>query len=48
MKALSSKTTLSANARDVLTVTTPGGGGYGSPSERTRNKIQQDRADGKS
>ncbi|OLE83860.1 MAG: 5-oxoprolinase [Crenarchaeota archaeon 13_1_20CM_2_51_8] len=48
MKALSSKTTLSANAGDVLTVTTPGGGGYGSPSERTRDKIRQDRADGKS
>src|SRR5713226_8456529 len=48
MKALSSKTTLSANAGDVLTVITPGGGGYGSPSERTRDKIRQDRADGKS
>jgi N-methylhydantoinase B len=48
MKALSSKTTLSANAGDVLTVTTPGGGGYGLPSERTRDKIRQDRADGKS
>jgi N-methylhydantoinase B len=31
MKALSSKTTLFANARDVLTVITPGGGGYGPP-----------------
>src|SRR3989441_1300846 len=48
MKALPSKTTLSANAGDVLTVTTPGGGGYGSPSERTRDKIRQDRVDGKS
>jgi N-methylhydantoinase B len=48
MKALSSKTTLSANAGDVLTVTTPGGGGYGLPSKRTRDKIRQDRADGKS
>src|SRR5437667_10754511 len=47
MMALSSKTTLSANAGDVLTVTTPGGGGYGSPGERTRDKIEQDRADGK-
>jgi N-methylhydantoinase B len=47
MRALSSKATLSANAGDVLTVTTPGGGGYGSPSERTRDKIRQDRADGK-
>jgi N-methylhydantoinase B len=48
MKALSSKTTFSANAGDVLTVTTPGGGGYGTPSKRTRDKIRQDRADGKS
>jgi N-methylhydantoinase B len=47
MMALSSKTTLSANAGDVLIVTTPGGGGYGTPSERTRDKIRQDRADGK-
>ncbi len=47
MMALSSKTTLSANAGDVLTVTTPGGGGYGPSSQRTRDKIRQDRADGK-
>jgi N-methylhydantoinase B len=47
MRALSSKATLSANAGDVLTVTTPGGGGYGSPSERASDKIRQDRADGK-
>jgi N-methylhydantoinase B len=47
MKALSSKTTLSANAGDVLVVTTPGGGGYGPSSQRTRDKIRQDRADGK-
>jgi N-methylhydantoinase B len=45
--ALSSKTTLFANAGDVLIVTTPGGGGYGTPSRRTRDKIRQDRADGK-
>jgi len=47
MKALSSKTTLSANAGDVLVVTTPGGGGYGPSSQRARDKIRQDRADGK-
>ena len=44
---LSSKTTLSANGGDVLTVTTPGGGGYGTISGRTRERIEQDRADGK-
>ncbi len=44
---LSSKTTLSANGGDVLTVTTPGGGGYGTNSGRTRERIEQDRADGK-
>ncbi|TMI11746.1 hydantoinase B/oxoprolinase family protein, partial [Candidatus Bathyarchaeota archaeon] len=43
MMALSSKTTFSANAGDVLTVTTPGGGGYGPSSQRTRDKIRQDR-----
>ena len=45
--SLSSKTTLSANSCDVLTVTTPGGGGYGTISGRTRERIEQDRADGK-
>jgi len=44
---LSSKTTLSANSGDVLTVTTPGGGGYGTISGRSRGRIEQDRADGK-
>jgi N-methylhydantoinase B len=44
---LSSKTTLSANAGDILSVTTPGGGGYGSASRRAREGIRQDRADGK-
>jgi N-methylhydantoinase B len=47
IKALSSKTTFSANAGDVLIVTTPGGGGYGTPSQRTSDRIGQDRADGK-
>ena len=45
--SLSSKTTLSANSGDVLTVTTPGGGGYGTISGRARERIEQDRADGK-
>ncbi len=45
--SLSSKTTLSANSGDVLTVTTPGGGGYGTISRRSRERIEQDRADGK-
>ena len=44
---LSSKTTLSANSGDVLTVTTPGGGGYGVPNRRMKDKMEQDRADGK-
>jgi N-methylhydantoinase B len=44
---LSSKTTLSANGGDVLTVTTPGGGGYGRASRRAKKSIMQDRADGK-
>jgi len=45
--SLSSKTTISANSGDVLTVTTPGGGGYGTISGRSRGRIEQDRADGK-
>ena len=45
--SLASKTTLTASPGDVLTVTTPGGGGYGAPSRRMREKIEQDRADGK-
>jgi len=41
--ALSSKTTLSANAGDVLTVTTPGGGGYGPSSQTPRTGgVQED------
>jgi len=44
---LASKTTLTANNGDVLTVTTPGGGGYGAPGRRTKEKIGQDRADRK-
>src|SRR5712692_5165436 len=45
--SLSSKTTISANYGDVLTVTTPGGGGYGQASRRAKEGIRQDRADGK-
>ncbi len=45
--SLSSKTTLTANKGDVLTVTTPGGGGYGAPNRRMKEKIEQDRADDK-
>src|SRR6266849_2984712 len=45
--SLSSKTTLTANSGDVLTVTTPGGGGYGVPNRRMKVKMEQDRADGK-
>ena len=44
---LSSKTTLSANGGDVLTVITPGGGGYGAPGRRTSERVGQDRVDGK-
>jgi len=44
---LSSKTTFSADSGDVLTVTTPGGGGYGAASRRAREMIGQDKADGK-
>jgi N-methylhydantoinase B len=44
---LSSKTTLTANSGDVLTVTTPGGGGYGAHKRRIKDKIGQDRADDK-
>jgi len=44
---LSSKTTLSADSGDVLTVTTPGGGGYGTANRRTKERMAQDRVDGK-
>ncbi|TMI21382.1 hydantoinase B/oxoprolinase family protein [Candidatus Bathyarchaeota archaeon] len=44
---LSSKTTLTANSGDVLTVTTPGGGGYGAFNRRMKDKMEKDRADGK-
>jgi N-methylhydantoinase B len=44
---LSSKTTLTANSGDVLTVTTPGGGGYGASNRRMKDKMEKDRTDGK-
>jgi len=44
---LSSKTTFTANGGDVLTVTTPGGGGYGAFNRRMKDKMEKDRADGK-
>jgi len=45
--SLSSKTTFATNSGDVLTVATPGGGGYGTVSRRAKESIEQDRADGK-
>ncbi|OLD12759.1 MAG: 5-oxoprolinase [Crenarchaeota archaeon 13_1_40CM_2_52_14] len=45
--SLSSKTTFSADSGYVLTVTTPGGGGYGPASRRAKERMRQDRADGK-
>jgi len=45
--SLSSKTTLRANHGAVLSVTTPGGGGYGTASRRTKERTQQDRFDDK-
>lgn len=44
---LPSKTTLGANRGDILSVTTPGGGGYGMASRRKKERIQQDRYDEK-
>src|SRR2546425_541924 len=45
--SLSSKTTFSADSGYVLTVTTPGGGGYGPASRSAKERMRQDRADGK-
>src|SRR6266700_2407844 len=47
INGLGSKTTLTANLGDVLTISTPGGGGYGAPGRRMREKIGQDKADDK-
>ncbi len=42
-----SKIVTTLYARDRVTVTTSGGGGYGRPSERDRGLVEQDLADGK-
>jgi N-methylhydantoinase B len=47
MNTLPSKTTLRAIAGDVLIVTTPGGGGYGKPSQRAKENVHGDVADEK-
>ncbi len=47
-KKLASKTTVTANAGDVLSLTTPGGGGYGPPGKRLAQLARDDDADGKS
>jgi N-methylhydantoinase B len=46
-KRLPSKTTVTAHAGDVLSLTTPGGGGYGPPQKRFVQLIRIDDADGK-
>jgi N-methylhydantoinase B len=48
VKRLPSKTTVTADAGDVLSLTTPGGGGYGPPSNRLAKLAGSDVADGKS
>jgi N-methylhydantoinase B len=48
IKKLASKTTVSANAGDALSLTTPGGGGYGSPGKRLAQLARNDAADEKS
>src|SRR5712691_11131188 len=44
---LPSKTTVTADAGDVLSLTTPGGGGYGPPGKRPVLLLRDDAADGK-
>jgi len=46
-KKLPSKTTITAHAGEVLSQTTPGGGGYGPPQKRLVQLIRIDNADGK-
>ena len=46
-KKLPSKTTITAHAGEVLSLTTPGGGGYGPPQKRLVQLIRIDNADGK-
>jgi len=48
VKKLSSKTTVTANVGDVLSLTTPGGGGYGPSGKRLAQMVRNDAADGKS
>jgi N-methylhydantoinase B len=48
IKKLGSKTTVTANAGDVLSLTTPGGGGYGTPGKRLVQLARDDAADEKS
>ncbi len=45
VKQLPSKGTVPANSGDVFSVTTPGGGGYGDPSDRPSQLIEFDRLD---
>jgi len=47
-KKLASKTTVTANAGDVLSITTPGGGGYGPPGQRLAQLARNDAANEKS
>jgi len=47
VKKLASKSTVTANAGDVLSLTTPGGGGYGPPGKRRVQLLKNDVADEK-
>ncbi len=44
---LPSKTTVTTDAGDVLSLITPGGGGYGPPRKRLVQRLRNDAADGK-
>ncbi|MFP8889991.1 hydantoinase B/oxoprolinase family protein [Natrialbaceae archaeon A-CW2] len=41
-RALEAKSSLTLEPGDVLSIRTPGGGGYGDPAERPRSKIERD------
>jgi N-methylhydantoinase B len=45
--AVGAKTTVDVEAGATVTVETPGGGGYGDPTERDPEAVAEDRADGK-
>jgi N-methylhydantoinase B len=45
--AVPAKTTVDVELGTTVTVRTPGGGGYGDPSERDPAASERDRADGK-